>query len=74
MKDQKRLLNKCLVDDIPAFVICGTDKCSVETMQAYYSIAQKNGCSIEFLEDLKLAIEDFNAFQIEEPDKVKLPD
>ena len=27
-----------------------------------------------FLEDLKLAIEDFKAFQCEEPEKVKIPD
>lgn len=74
MKDQKKLLNKCLVNDIPAFVICGTDICAIETMQAYYSIAQRNGCSKEFLEDLRLAIEDFKSFNAEEPDKVKLPD
>lgn len=69
MKDQKRLLHKCLLEDIPAFVICGTDICS-----AYYQIAVEKGCNSNFLEDLKLAIEDFKAFQCEEPEKVKIPD
>ena len=74
MKDQKRLLHKCLLEDIPAFVICGTDICSVQAMEAYYQIAVEKGCNSNFLEDLKLAIEDFKAFQCEEPEKVKIPD
>lgn len=74
MKDQKRLLHKCLLEDIPAFVICGTDICSVQTMEAYYQIAVEKGCNSYFLEDLKLAIEDFKAFQSEEPEKIKIPD
>jgi len=74
MKDQKRILHKCLLNDIPAFVIAGTDVCAVETMKHYYAIAKTKGCSDEFLEDLLLAIEDFKIFQNEEPEKVKLPD
>ena len=74
MKDQKRLLHKCLLEDIPAFVICGTDICSVQAREAYYQIAVEKGCNSNFLEDLKLAIEDFKAFQCEEPEKVKIPD
>ena len=56
MKDPKRLLHKCLLEDIPAFVICGTDICSVQAMEAYYQIAVEKGCNSNFLEDLKLAI------------------
>lgn len=74
MKDQKKLLHKCLLEDIPAFVVCGTDICSIQTMEAYYNIAKDKGCNIDFLEDLKLAIEDFKSFQKEEPEKIKLPD
>ncbi len=36
--------------------------------------AVEKGCNSNFLEDLKLAIEDFKAFQCEEPEKVKIPD
>lgn len=74
MKDQKKILSKCLINDIPAFVIAGTDICSVPTMEAYYKVAQESGCNSDFLEDLKLAIEDFKVFQKEESEKVKLPD
>ena len=30
MKDQKELLKKCLVNDIPAIVFQGSDSCAVE--------------------------------------------
>ncbi|MDR0982134.1 MAG: hypothetical protein LBM07_02670 [Culturomica sp.] len=74
MKDQKRILHKCLIDDVPAFVIAGTDVCAIETMRAYYEIARKNGCSQDFLEDMLLAIQDFEAFKKQEPEKIRLPD
>lgn len=74
MKDQKKLLIKCLGNEIPAFVICGTDICALETLQHYYQVALRNECNPAFLEDLKLMIEDFKQFQEEEPDKVKRPD
>ena len=74
MKDQKKLLIKCLKDEIPAFVICGTDICSVRTMDQYYEYANEAGCNEDFLEDLLLYIEDFKQFQKEEPEKIKLPD
>ena len=61
-------------EDIPAFVICGTDICSVQAMEAYYHLAVEKCCNSNVLEDLKLAIEDFKAFQCEEPEKVKIPD
>lgn len=34
MKDQKELLKKCLVNDIPAIVFQGSDSCAVEILQA----------------------------------------
>ena len=33
MKDQKELLKKCLVNDIPAIVFQGSDSCAVEILQ-----------------------------------------
>lgn len=74
MKDQKQLLLKSLNNDVPVFVICGTDENAIETMEKYFQIAQKNGCDNAFLQDMKLVIEDFKAFQRQEPEKVKLPD
>lgn len=74
MKDQKQLLLKSLKNDVPVFVLCGTDENAVETLHQYFEIAKKNGCDNAFLQDMKLAIEDFKVFQKQEPEKVKLPD
>ena len=48
MKDQKAILNKCLINDWPAFVIAGTDICAVETMEAYYEIANWSLKSLKY--------------------------
>ena len=42
MKDQKELLKKCLVNDIPAIVFQGSDSCAVEILQAAENIYRKN--------------------------------
>jgi hypothetical protein len=60
--------------EIPVFVLCGSDACAVESLNEYYSIAEAKGCSREFLDDLKLLIDDFAQFQREEPEKVSIPD
>lgn len=60
--------------EIPVFVLCGSDACAVESLREYYDIARRKGCSTEFLEDLNLLIRDFELFQQQEPEKVKLPD
>ncbi len=74
MKDQRRLLHKCMHAEIPVFVLCGSDACAIESLKEYYRIARDKGCSQEFLDDLQLLINDFELFQNEEPEKVKLPD
>jgi hypothetical protein len=74
MKDQKAILIKCLKKDRPAFVISGTDICAVETMEAYYEIAKKKGCTDSFLEDMKLVIDEMKQFQKEEAELIRLPD
>ncbi len=74
MKDQRRLLHKCMHAEIPVFVLCGSDSCAVEALEEYYEIARKKGCSVEFLEDLQLLIDDFKLFQTQEPEKVNIPD
>lgn len=74
MKDQKRLLHKCMHAEIPVFVLCGNDACAIESLKEYYRIAKEKGCSDEFLEDLQLLIQDFELFQQEEAEKIKLPD
>lgn len=73
MKDQKKLLTKCLTEDIPAIVFQGTDKCSVEILQAAVDIYKKNGCSEEFLYDFNQVIANFKGYQAENTNEIKVP-
>lgn len=73
MKDQCKLLRDCRNNDIPAVVFQGDDKCAIEILEAAKEIYRKNGCTIEFLYDWQLLVNDFKAYQAESPDTVKLP-
>lgn len=73
MKDQRKLLNACLQNMIPAVVFQSTDSCAVEILQAAKDVYEKNGCSPEFLYDWQLLINEVIAYQEECPQAVKLP-
>ena len=74
-KDQRRLLNRCVLNEIPVFVLTGTDQCALAALKAYAEEAKRLGCNTDFIEDLVgNVIPDFQAFQEQEPEKVKLPD
>lgn len=73
MKDQKAILVKCIKNDEPAFVIAGHDRFAIETMEAYFNIAKENGASSDFLEDMRLVIDEMILFQKQEPNKVRTP-
>lgn len=74
-KDQKKLLNRCLLNEVPVFVLTGTDACALAALKAYATEARRLGCNPEFIADLEgNVIPDFHDFQAEEKDSVKLPD
>ena len=74
-KDQRKLLNRGVVNEIPVFVLTGTDRCAMAALRAYAEAARRMGCTDEFVEDLECnVIPDFREFQAQEPEKVKLPD
>lgn len=74
-KDQKKLLSRCLMNEIPVFVLTGTDQCALAALRAYAEEARCLGCSDEFVSDLETnIIPDFQDYQDEEPETVKLPD
>lgn len=74
-KDQRKLLNRCVLNEIPVFVLTGTDQCAMAALRAYAEEARRLGCNQDFIEDLEgNVIPDFQAFQTEEAEKVKLPD
>lgn len=74
-KDQRKLLNRCVMNEIPVFVLTGTDRCAMAALRAYAEAARQMGCNPEFVDDLMCnVIPDFRDFQAQEPEKVKLPD
>lgn len=73
MKDQFKLLKDCLHNDIPAVVFQGDDKCAIKILEIAKQIYKEQGCSEEFLYDWQLLINEFNAYQQEYPDSIKLP-
>ncbi len=75
IKDPKKLLIRCLAQEIPVFVLTGTDKCSLAALKAYLAEAKQLGCISEFINDLETnVLPDFSNFQEQEPDSLKLPD
>mgnify|MGYP000002415129 FL=1 len=74
MKDQHQVLHKCLVEDVPAFVLTGKDVCAIATLKTYLQPAIEKGGSDEFVNDMVLVLREFERFQHEEPKKVKIPD
>ena len=62
-KDQRRLLNRCVENEIPVFVLTGTDACALTALMAYAAEARSLGCSREFIKDLEgNVIPDFRDF------------
>lgn len=73
MKDQRAILKKCILEDIPAFVIAGDDSFAIPALKSYLNTAKKNGASQDFLDDMALVLEEMQVFQKMEPEKVKTP-
>ena len=40
-KDQRRLLNRCVLNEIPVFVLTGTDQCALAALKAYAEEAKR---------------------------------
>ena len=74
-KDQRKLLKRCIENEIPVFVLTGTDACAMTALMAYAAEARAMGCDKVFIHDLETnVIPDFRDFQLQEPEKVKKPD
>lgn len=55
-------------------MLTGKDVCAIETLKAYLEIAIQKGCSLEFTNDMVLVLREFERFQHDESQKVKIPD
>ena len=54
--------------------VTGKDVCAIATLKTYLQTAIEKGCSDEFINDMVLVLREFERFQNEEPQKVKIPD
>lgn len=74
MKDQKKLVQNCINNDIPVLALSGKDKLSLLAVRFYLRLAIQNNCSPEFIEDLKEQVAWFEEYAAENYDRLKLPD
>ena len=74
LKDQRKLVEKCQAKDIPVFCICGNDINALGALRGYIWAAERTGASPEFIKGLNLLIEDFDNYQKENPEDIKIPD
>lgn len=64
MKDQRLLLRKCQLNEIPAVIFQGKDYCALEIMGGAREIYQNHGCGMEFLYDFDSLIRNFEGYQV----------
>lgn len=70
MKDQRKLLNVCLSNKIPAFVLQGKEACSVDILNSASAIYERSGCGKEFMYDFQELIKNFSGYQNENPSEI----
>lgn len=73
MKDQRLLFRKSQLNNIPAIIIQGRDRCAAEILSSAEDIYRKNGCSTEFLFDFHRLRRDFEIYSTEYRDNLILP-
>lgn len=75
IKDQRRLVNRCITEEIPVFTICGNDVCAQAAIRAYIDAARQNGCSTSFIHELEQdVLACFKDYQNNFSELVKIPD
>ena len=63
-KDSKKLLIRCLTQEIPVFVLTGSDKSAMAALNAYLAISLRLPFVRVFIKDLETnVLPDFNDFQ-----------
>jgi len=74
MKDPRNILEKALSRNEPVFVVRAQDKLSIVAINMYCLAAYFSDISTEQLTEIYKIREDFQKWQKENPDKVKMPD
>lgn len=66
MKDQKKLLIKNMSNEVPVFVITGTDICAIRTLETYLLLAKEIECNTDFINDMEMVLKEFKEFSQQE--------
>lgn len=72
-KDKKIILDSKLAE-IPIFVFTAKDMFSVNALAEYYQVCIRDKCSKKHLAGIATRIGEFRRWQLDNKDKVKIPD
>jgi hypothetical protein len=70
----KKIIEDAERDGIPIFVLTAKDKVSLETLYDYEENCRRMGCDAKHINGIILRANEFEDWQIDNHDKVKLPD
>jgi len=70
----KKIIEEAERDGIPIFVLIAKDKVSLDTILYYEDKCRDAGCNAKHINDIVFRAYEFEDWQEENKDKVKLPD
>lgn len=70
----KKIIEQCEKTGEPIFVFRAKDRFAPKVLQFYMAMALDEGCSMDFAESMSERIVDFEVWQDDNEDKVKIPD
>jgi len=73
-KKDRKIIDDSEANGTPIFVLTAKDKLSLETILGYHYQCREAGCSEEHIKNAMLRANEFEDWQGENKDKVKLPD
>jgi len=73
-KDPKKLIADAEKQGMPSFTFVAKDKLATEALQAYWVACDSERCAPEHIVGIQQIINEFEAWQRKNLDKVKLPD
>lgn len=74
MKDPLNVLRECLQESIPAMVLRGDDRCTIEILEAAIEIYKRQGAGETQLRELYHLTDDMRAYQKNHPQQVTVPE
>lgn len=73
-KKDKKIIENSERESFPIFVLSAKDVCSLDAMRSYYNSCIEQRCSVDHLNAIVERIAEFEAYQEQNCDNVKIPD